>query len=434
VADLPELAAMVKAGEVAPDAAVYDHTCGEWKTAGALIAPPKCALRDGEHPISAIQTKRADKRIFGVTGLVLIFGTVLISIAALAIVVGSGWQKSAPRPSLVQPSDKTPQVAIPATARAGSPSGLASDGNVWVDPSTGLMWQVWPTGGELNWSAAKSHCEKLSLGGYSDWRLPTISELRSLVRGCPATQKGGACKVTDSCLTVECFVSDDNNSPCVDAGSFKGGPGPEGAFWPPEILGEASKFWTSSLVKASDMRDAWEVWFNLCIVSFDAIGKSILARCTRSNSGEASRVQGIADNGLPPWQNAAASSRDAAPSGKQLSEKAHVCFKQKNYGCAFDLFRQASEAEPTKAEHFGNAGFTLYQEKDYPGCISWAENGLGKNGTENQIGTIYFLLASCQREIGEREKACSNYEKSLTLRPNNKLTKKRCLEMCSSCP
>jgi hypothetical protein len=54
------------------------------------------------------------------------------------------------------------------------------------DTSTGLMWQQdTAKDGQGNydvmvWEEALNYCETLMLGGYSDWRLPTIKELRSL--------------------------------------------------------------------------------------------------------------------------------------------------------------------------------------------------------------------------------------------------------------
>ncbi|MDP8222378.1 MAG: PEGA domain-containing protein [Candidatus Lernaella stagnicola] len=146
------------------------------------------------------------------------------------------------------------QTAV-ATVPLGNRSGLAAGGAVWTDSSTGLTWQVSPTGGEMKWSAAKSHCEGLSLGGQSGWRLPTITELRSLIRGCPATQKGGSCGVTDSCLSYKsCRTS------VCDGCSSKGGPGSGGAYWPPDLSGEVSWYWSSSAVADLD-RYAWYVYF-----------------------------------------------------------------------------------------------------------------------------------------------------------------------------
>lgn len=49
------------------------------------------------------------------------------------------------------------------------------------DTKTGLMWQDDAIGSTMNWSTAITTCENLTLGGYSDWRLPNIRELKSIV-------------------------------------------------------------------------------------------------------------------------------------------------------------------------------------------------------------------------------------------------------------
>jgi len=46
--------------------------------------------------------------------------------------------------------------------------------------STGHSWQQ-GTGGAMSWESALSYCESLALGGYSDWRLPNIKELESIL-------------------------------------------------------------------------------------------------------------------------------------------------------------------------------------------------------------------------------------------------------------
>jgi len=57
-----------------------------------------------------------------------------------------------------------------------------SDGTV-TDNNTKLMWiqnaNLWKT--PRNWDEAKRGCDELIRYGHSDWRLPSISELRSLV-------------------------------------------------------------------------------------------------------------------------------------------------------------------------------------------------------------------------------------------------------------
>lgn len=51
----------------------------------------------------------------------------------------------------------------------------------WVDPSTGLMWAGKENGEAVTWRKAVSYCHKLRLAGYSNWRLPTLDELATLV-------------------------------------------------------------------------------------------------------------------------------------------------------------------------------------------------------------------------------------------------------------
>ena len=43
------------------------------------------------------------------------------------------------------------------------------------------MWQQDDDGVLRDWGIALSHCENLILAGYSDWRLPDVRELGSLV-------------------------------------------------------------------------------------------------------------------------------------------------------------------------------------------------------------------------------------------------------------
>lgn len=55
-----------------------------------------------------------------------------------------------------------------------------NNGNGTVtDSGTNLMW-LRAEGGFMPWDDALSYCGGLSLGGYSDWRLPNIKELESL--------------------------------------------------------------------------------------------------------------------------------------------------------------------------------------------------------------------------------------------------------------
>jgi len=54
------------------------------------------------------------------------------------------------------------------------------DGTV-SDNATGLMWAESDNGEGLDWENALAYAESSTLSGYSDWRLPTIKELNSIV-------------------------------------------------------------------------------------------------------------------------------------------------------------------------------------------------------------------------------------------------------------
>ena len=59
-----------------------------------------------------------------------------------------------------------------------------------------LIWSD-RSANKMNWSSAKQYCEDLTEGGYSDWRLPNIDELRTLIQNHPGTQTGGSCPISE---------------------------------------------------------------------------------------------------------------------------------------------------------------------------------------------------------------------------------------------
>lgn len=65
------------------------------------------------------------------------------------------------------------------------------------DVVTGLTWQRNKQAGTYTWDAAGTYCANLELGGYSDWRIPNITELRTIIINCPGTVTGGACAIND---------------------------------------------------------------------------------------------------------------------------------------------------------------------------------------------------------------------------------------------
>ncbi len=156
-----------------------------------------------------------------------------------------------------------------------APMNCNPDGTCCTDPTTGLMWQNGPTVGTIGyvWADAKTYCTSLTWCGYSDWRLPDIDALRSLIRGCTDTESGGACGVTDNCLDLRC-----RNAACAQCSGS--GPGPGGAFWPPEITGDISSYWSSSAVADANGYE-WYVGFYFGIVYFAGVDVATSVRCVR---------------------------------------------------------------------------------------------------------------------------------------------------------
>ncbi|MBF0375719.1 MAG: DUF1566 domain-containing protein [Alphaproteobacteria bacterium] len=64
----------------------------------------------------------------------------------------------------------------------GNQPSYVDDGDGTVtDLNTGLMWMRTPIA-DVGWSAAMSGADSCVVGGYDDWRMPTIKELYSLIR------------------------------------------------------------------------------------------------------------------------------------------------------------------------------------------------------------------------------------------------------------
>jgi hypothetical protein len=55
-----------------------------------------------------------------------------------------------------------------------------NDGTIF-DAATGLMWQKADSGTTHNWRDALAYAENLTTAGYTDWRLPSVKELQSIV-------------------------------------------------------------------------------------------------------------------------------------------------------------------------------------------------------------------------------------------------------------
>ncbi len=146
----------------------------------------------------------------------------------------------------------------------------------WLDPTTGLEWQR-----DTSYSMSRTYAEAMArcTGLGEGWRTPTISELRSLIRGCANTVVGGPCLVTDSCTSTEfCMYPDDDYS--CDGCEFLAGPGQLGTYRDPCLLGAYLGDW-SSTIPSDAVDSAYFVRFDLGGVSTDFQASRHHSRCVR---------------------------------------------------------------------------------------------------------------------------------------------------------
>ncbi|HRZ78442.1 MAG TPA: DUF1566 domain-containing protein [bacterium] len=135
--------------------------------------------------------------------------------------------------------------------------------NNFPNEHDGLNWSD-AASSEMTWDEAINYCE--TLGG----RLPTISELRTLIQDCPSTETGGECGVTDECLSWEnCW-----NDSCDGCESDETNPVKYSVF------GDTNWFWSSS-ERSNYTGLAWYVYFPTGLVYEYSKLNHTKVRCVR---------------------------------------------------------------------------------------------------------------------------------------------------------
>lgn len=79
-----------------------------------------------------------------------------------------------------KPAEGEPFYGQDATYQINTPSYTDNGDGTVTDNVTGLMWQQ-DMGEKMTWEEAQQAAEECTLGGYDDWRVPTIKELYSLI-------------------------------------------------------------------------------------------------------------------------------------------------------------------------------------------------------------------------------------------------------------
>jgi hypothetical protein len=181
-------------------------------------------------------------------------------------------------------ADSDADADVDTDADANTDSDCTGPG-VWHDESSNLCWQDPPPGGTYTWSDAISYCNDLLHGGHSDWRLPDIDELITMIRGCQDGTATGdlspsLCEMTPAgCVATDSCDGNINCSWCP--WNPPEGPGADGCYWDPALSGTWWGYYWSSSSRAASASFAWVVSFHIGYVpSHDKTGYTY-ARCVR---------------------------------------------------------------------------------------------------------------------------------------------------------
>ena len=165
-------------------------------------------------------------------------------------------------------------------AKKELPECSASSGTPCKDSSSGLIWSNRVD--NKTWQQAIDYCNDLTEGGFSDWHLPNIDELKTLL----VWSKASSCLVseTNNCLALDgcwtCSSCSENGTPasgsneCDNWGTDYG----DGRF---SKFGDNTYLWSSSL-PPNDSTFAWAVEFHYGGVGSHALDhKWSEVRCVR---------------------------------------------------------------------------------------------------------------------------------------------------------
>jgi Protein of unknown function (DUF1566). len=151
---------------------------------------------------------------------------------------------------------------------------------VWSDAF--LIWQNSPLDIRMNWEVADRYCKSLDLDGKRDWRLPSISALRNLVKDCPGTKFGGDCHVYTRLNRLTHWSSE-----ACSCKTRLGGPGLEGCYWNESLAGHCGGYWSSTRQtdwgRSDTPESAWYLDFdNASVSSGFKLSLQNYVRCVRN--------------------------------------------------------------------------------------------------------------------------------------------------------
>jgi hypothetical protein len=220
------------------------------------------------------------------------------------------------------------------------------------DTTTGLMWQQGSSAQAMSWQQSLAYCEDMAFAGYTDWRLPNVHELQSI-------------------------VDNTRYNPSINTGYF------------PSTV---STYYYTSTTKNNQTAKAWTVMFDYGFVDFYFGGNkdtAYYARCVRgglcgqSGDADGDTVCNDADN-CPDTFNP--DQGDACE--PTLIELSSFKANPKSGRVILDW---------STAAEIDNAGFNLYRSESAEGNYIKINNLLiAAKGAPNQSASYEFIDTSVQ--------------------------------------
>jgi hypothetical protein len=111
-----------------------------------------------------------------------LFSRLFFVVLAGTLCLGFGSSKIYGSEGKVSDSKGQPKSGAKIIAKQGGARFVSNKDGVVIDNKTGLQWAPDPDQ-EMTWDQATQYAKNLRLGGFSNWRLPTLGELRELGQG-----------------------------------------------------------------------------------------------------------------------------------------------------------------------------------------------------------------------------------------------------------
>ena len=165
------------------------------------------------------------------------------------------------------------------------PECSSTSGTPCKDSSSGLVWSA-KASTTYTWQNAVDYCNSYSEGGYSDWKLPNIDELRTLLI---ASRVSANCQAseTNGCLSSSCWTCSTCTESCTPASSGTDcdscQPYSDGRF---SKLGDGNVYLWSSSTRSDDTGRAWYVSFPSGNVNNYYKTSSNYVRCVRYSQSD----------------------------------------------------------------------------------------------------------------------------------------------------